>query len=342
MRSFRVVEDFLALLLLTLTSGVAASQDRSNSVRHCLSIVDVNERIECLETGSIPDPLSLATPNQASRARTLPSYERRLARTTTERTIRPDATPSQWDVRMGQALQQAVRKSKDKPSLLEGQRLWLVERNKRCGAPGDSTFAACSLEVTKQHVTAPSRKTTIVTAAATAASPSPLPSIPTSTVGRAPTTIELSTPKRELVAAGTVQPDSPAKTSPQEESSIIGVLFAAVGASLAFVALRVFRKFRRRQQLAAAQKLFEKQRDAEWQLLVGEHGEEIAARIVAHKVWQGMTVQQLIKSWGDPADIDCEIVKARKKETWKYVQTGKNRFANRIDLENGIVIGWKF
>ena len=336
MRSFRVVEDLLALLLLTLTSGVAVSQDRSNSVRHCLSIVDVNERIECLETGSIPDPGSLATPHQAARARTPPGYERRLARAATERTIHPDATLSQWDARAGQALQQAVRRSKDK-----GQRLWLVERNKRCGAPGNSTFAACSLEMTKQHVTAPSKGTTIVTAAATAASPSPLPSIPTSTVGRAPTTIESSTPKRELVAAGTAQPDSSAKTPAQEESSAIAVLFAAVGASLAFVALRVFRKIRRRQQLAAAQKLFEQQRDAEWQRLVGKYGAEIAARIVAHKVWQGMTVEQLVKSWGSPADIACEIVKTRKKETWKYVQTGKNRFANRIYLENGIVIGWK-
>jgi 16S rRNA C1402 N4-methylase RsmH len=108
-----------------------------------------------------------------------------------------------------------------------------------------------------------------------------------------------------------------------------------------FVALRVFRKIRHRQQLAAAQKLYEQQREAEWQRLVGKYGEEIAARIAARNVWQGMTVEQLIESWGSPADIAREIVKARKKETWKYVQTGKNRFANRIYLENGIVIGWK-
>ena len=54
-----------------------------------------------------------------------------------------------------------------------------------------------------------------------------------------------------------------------------------------------------------------------------------------------MNVEQLIESWGSPADIAREIVKTRKKETWKYVQTGKNRFANRIYLENEIVIGWK-
>jgi uncharacterized protein YecT (DUF1311 family) len=343
MRSFFVI---LALLPPTLTSGATASQDRSNSVRHCLSIVDVNERIDCLETGSIPNPGPLATPNQAARARTLPSSERRLARTATGRTIRADTTLSERDARMGQALQQAVRKSKDNPSLLEGQRLWLAERNKRCGPPGESTFAPCLLEMTKQRVTALSKAATIFAEAATAASPSPSPSIPMSPVGRTPTTIESSAPRTELVASGTAQPDSSAKNPLQEENSAIGLLFAAVGLSavglsILFVVLRVFRKIRRRQQLAAAQKLFERQRDAEWQRLVAKYGAEIAARIAAHKVWQGMTVEQLIKSWGNPADIDCEIVKTRKKETWKYVPTGKNRFANRIYLENGIVIGWK-
>jgi len=242
---------------------------------------------------------------------------------------------------MGQALQQAVRKSKDYPPLLEGQRLWLAERDKRCGALGESTFAPCLPETTKQRVTALSKAATIFAVAATAASPSPSQSIPMSPVGRAPITIASTAPRTEFVASGTAQPDSSAKNSPQEENSAIWVLFAAVGLGLFFVGLRVFRKIRRRQKLAAAQRLFEQQRDTEWRRLVGQYGEEIATRIAAHKVWQGMTVEQLIKSWGSPIDIDCEIVKARKKETWKYVQTGKNRFANRIYLENGIVIGWK-
>jgi uncharacterized protein len=338
MRSF-FVRDFLALLLLASMSGVAASQDRSNSVRHCLSIVDVDERTDCLETGSTSDPGTLSTPNQAARARTLPSFECRLARSATKRTICADATLSEWDARMGQVLQQAVRRGKDNPSLLEDHRLWLAERDKRCRALGESR--ACLLKMTKQRVTALSKGTTIVAEAATAVSPCPVPSISTSTVGRAPATIESSTPKTELVASGAAQPDSSAKNSPQEANSAIAVLFAAVGLSTLFVAQRVFRKIRRRQQLAAAQKLFEQQCDAEWQRLVGKYGAEIAARIVAHKVWQGMTVEQLTKSWGSPADVDCEIVRTRKKETWKYVPTGKNRFANRIYLENGVVIGWK-
>jgi hypothetical protein len=77
------------------------------------------------------------------------------------------------------------------------------------------------------------------------------------------------------------------------------------------------------------------------QRLVAKYGEEIADRILAHTIWQGMTEEQLLDSWGAPADKDHEIRKTLTKETWKYQQTGRNRFRNRVFLENGIVIGWK-
>jgi hypothetical protein len=64
-------------------------------------------------------------------------------------------------------------------------------------------------------------------------------------------------------------------------------------------------------------------------------------RRLAHSIWQGMTDEQLLESWGGPADKDYEIKKATTKETWKYGQTGRNRFSNRVFLENGVVIGWK-
>ncbi len=54
-----------------------------------------------------------------------------------------------------------------------------------------------------------------------------------------------------------------------------------------------------------------------------------------------MTQEQLLESWGGPVDKDQEIKEATTKETWKYGQTGRNRFSNRVFLENGVVIGWK-
>jgi uncharacterized membrane protein len=58
-------------------------------------------------------------------------------------------------------------------------------------------------------------------------------------------------------------------------------------------------------------------------------------------VWQGMTNEQLIDALGNPVEVNQEVIRNKTKETWKYNQTGKNRFSNRIYLENEVVSGWK-
>jgi hypothetical protein len=39
-------------------------------------------------------------------------------------------------------------------------------------------------------------------------------------------------------------------------------------------------------------------------------------------------------------DIDETVLKKNSRQTWKYGQTGVNRFALRINVENGVVVGW--
>jgi hypothetical protein len=68
---------------------------------------------------------------------------------------------------------------------------------------------------------------------------------------------------------------------------------------------------------------------------------EIAELIMAKKIRQGMTEEMLKESWGPPANVDQEVFKTKLKQTWKYNQIGKNRFANRVFVENGFVVGWK-
>jgi hypothetical protein len=75
--------------------------------------------------------------------------------------------------------------------------------------------------------------------------------------------------------------------------------------------------------------------------LIGKYGPEIGVKILAKQVWQGMTAEQLSDSWGSPVDVDHTVHKTKSKETWKYNQTGKNRFKDRIYVEDGIVVGWK-
>jgi hypothetical protein len=69
--------------------------------------------------------------------------------------------------------------------------------------------------------------------------------------------------------------------------------------------------------------------------------EDIARAIMSEKIWIGMTDEQLRESWGEPIDIDRTVYKSNTKEVWKYQQLGKNRFRERIYVENGEVVGRK-
>lgn len=61
--------------------------------------------------------------------------------------------------------------------------------------------------------------------------------------------------------------------------------------------------------------------------LLEKYGDEkIVDMIMRRMFWQGQTEPQLIDSLGQPADIDKKVYKAKTKDTWKYHQTGKNRF----------------
>jgi hypothetical protein len=75
--------------------------------------------------------------------------------------------------------------------------------------------------------------------------------------------------------------------------------------------------------------------------LIQKYGRELGLKILSKAVWQGMTREQLVDSWGNPVDVDHTVYKTKTKETWKYNQTGKNRYKDRIYLEDGIVVGWK-
>ena len=67
----------------------------------------------------------------------------------------------------------------------------------------------------------------------------------------------------------------------------------------------------------------------------------VAADIVARRIWQGMSEEQLAESWGRPADIDTRVTKTKASATWKYEHLGGNRYGQRVSIENGVVTGWE-
>lgn len=66
----------------------------------------------------------------------------------------------------------------------------------------------------------------------------------------------------------------------------------------------------------------------------------LVEKLMMRQFWQGQTTGQLIDSLGKPSDIGQQVLKSKTKETWKYQRTGSNRFALKIFVENGIVVGW--
>lgn len=67
---------------------------------------------------------------------------------------------------------------------------------------------------------------------------------------------------------------------------------------------------------------------------------EIAEKIIKKMVWVGQTTEQLLDSWGQPLDIDENVLRTKKKEIWKYHRKSTNRYGFKIKIEDGIVVGW--
>lgn len=70
--------------------------------------------------------------------------------------------------------------------------------------------------------------------------------------------------------------------------------------------------------------------------------EETVRRIMEQTVWEGMTSAQLFDALGKPEAVDQKYLKKASREVWKYLPMGTNRYAAKITLENGLVVGWDF
>lgn len=75
-------------------------------------------------------------------------------------------------------------------------------------------------------------------------------------------------------------------------------------------------------------------------LTMKDKDDDLIESLTKKLFWQGQTKKQLLESLGEPLDIDKKALKTKVKEVWKYEQTGKGRYALKITLENGVVVGW--
>jgi hypothetical protein len=68
--------------------------------------------------------------------------------------------------------------------------------------------------------------------------------------------------------------------------------------------------------------------------------DEIVDRILNREFWTGQSEDQLQDSLGQAHAIDKQVLKTKRKETWKYHEIKKGQFQLKIVLENGKVVAW--
>jgi hypothetical protein len=75
--------------------------------------------------------------------------------------------------------------------------------------------------------------------------------------------------------------------------------------------------------------------------LMAKYGDEkLVHALVTQTIWQGMTTEQLKDSWGEPVAIEQKVMKTKVREVFKYKPLGKNRFRDKVTLEDGLITGW--
>ena len=54
----------------------------------------------------------------------------------------------------------------------------------------------------------------------------------------------------------------------------------------------------------------------------------------------GMTMEQVIDSWGQPDAVEERVLKTKTTQTLKYGQINSRTFKQQVKFENGLVVGW--
>lgn len=75
--------------------------------------------------------------------------------------------------------------------------------------------------------------------------------------------------------------------------------------------------------------------------LMAKYGDEkLVHALLTQTIWQGMTTEQLKDSWGEPVAVEQKVMKTKTREVFKYKPLGKNRFRDKVTLEDGVITGW--
>jgi outer membrane protein OmpA-like peptidoglycan-associated protein/uncharacterized protein YecT (DUF1311 family) len=194
-------------LLCSLAGAVYASLSThvdARDFRPCLTIQDVNQRIECLEGRSQP-PSDTAVPLPAPNFS--PSFPCDKASSRIELLICSDAVLAQLDAQMGQAYSQALKRQSS-ATLIDDQRRWLASRDGRCTPAGSSLIRACLIQFTTERIERLTALSAIQQAPLPAIQQAPLPDAPPVAIAPAfSAPIETEKSAEKIVAVASRKPE---------------------------------------------------------------------------------------------------------------------------------------
>jgi hypothetical protein len=76
--------------------------------------------------------------------------------------------------------------------------------------------------------------------------------------------------------------------------------------------------------------------------LLAKYGDpSIVDDIIGGLIRQGMSTEMVLDTWGKPAAVDTKVYRTKVKEVLKYNPGPRRSFANRVTLEDGVVVGWE-
>lgn len=118
------------------------------------------------------------------------------------------------------------------------------------------------------------------------------------------------------------------------DKGIAGIVILLV-LVVVFVAVLSFKDSAARNRKAEAERLRREAIDRDYA------GSPFRQDILDGSIRQGMTIDMVVAAWGPPAAVDRKVLKTKTKAVLKYGPGPGRSFANKVTIEDGIVVGWE-
>jgi len=69
-------------------------------------------------------------------------------------------------------------------------------------------------------------------------------------------------------------------------------------------------------------------------------GPDVTNDILRRRLWLGESEDQVVCSFGEPDDVREIVTRTKTTEVYRYFETGVDRFALKVSIEDGVVVGW--